>query len=45
MTYDTRPSRGPSAPRWKAEADACIARHGLRVYGDPWTPTTEGPEA
>lgn len=21
-------------PRWKAEADACRARHGLRVYGD-----------
>lgn len=25
-------------PRWKAEADACIARHGLVVFGDPWTP-------
>jgi hypothetical protein len=25
-------------PRWKAEADACIARHSLRVYGDPWRP-------
>lgn len=25
-------------PRWKAEADAAIAAHGLRVYGDPWTP-------
>jgi len=23
-------------PRWKQEADACIARHGLVVYGDPW---------
>jgi len=23
-------------PRWKAEADAAIARHHLRVYGDPW---------
>lgn len=23
-------------PRWKAEADACIAKHGLRVYGDAW---------
>jgi hypothetical protein len=23
-------------PRWKAEADAAIARHSLRVYGDPW---------
>jgi hypothetical protein len=22
-------------PRWKAEAEACIARHHLRVYGDP----------
>lgn len=24
-------------PRWKAEADACIARHGLVVFGDSWT--------
>jgi hypothetical protein len=24
-------------PRWKAEAEAAIARHSLRVYGDPWT--------
>lgn len=23
-------------PRWKAEADACIAKHNLRVFGDPW---------
>lgn len=23
-------------PRWKAEAEAAIARHHLRVYGDPW---------
>jgi hypothetical protein len=23
-------------PRWKAEAAAAIARHGLRVFGDPW---------
>lgn len=23
-------------PRWKQEAEACIARHGLRVYGDEW---------
>lgn len=26
-------------PRWKAQADACIATHGLVVYGDPWTST------
>lgn len=26
-------------PRWKAEAEACIAKHNLEVYGDPW-PTT-----
>lgn len=25
-------------PRWKAEAETCIARHSLRVYGDPWRP-------
>jgi hypothetical protein len=25
-------------PRWKAEADACIAKHNLRVFGDPWKP-------
>lgn len=24
------------APRWKAEADACIAKHGLVVCGDKW---------
>lgn len=23
-------------PRWKAEAEACIAHHGLVVYGDKW---------
>lgn len=23
-------------PRWTAEAEACIARHGLKVFGDPW---------
>lgn len=23
-------------PRWKAEADACIAHHGLKVFGDKW---------
>lgn len=23
-------------PRWKAEADACIAKHGLKIYGDKW---------
>lgn len=27
-------------PRWKAEAEACVAHHELRVYGDPW-PTPE----
>jgi hypothetical protein len=25
-------------PRWKAEADACVMKHGLVVYGDEWTP-------
>lgn len=25
-------------PRWKSEADACIAAHNLRVFGDPWPP-------
>lgn len=25
-------------PRWKAEADKCIADLGLVVYGDPYTP-------
>lgn len=24
-------------PRWKQEAGACIAQHGLTLYGDPWT--------
>ena len=23
-------------PRWKAEADACIANHKLAIYGDAW---------
>ncbi|MDO9252593.1 MAG: hypothetical protein Q7U48_13720 [Hydrogenophaga sp.] len=23
-------------PRWKADADACVASLGLVVYGDPW---------
>lgn len=23
-------------PRWRAEADACIAHHNLKVFGDPW---------
>ena len=27
-------------PRWKREAEECIARHNLRVYGDPWPPVT-----
>jgi hypothetical protein len=26
------------AERFKAEADACIAKHGLVVYGDAWKP-------
>lgn len=25
-------------PRWAEEAKACIEKHGLVVYGDPWTP-------
>lgn len=25
-------------PRWKAEAEAAIAHHNLRVYGDKWPP-------
>lgn len=25
-------------PRWKAEAEACIKRHNLRIFGDPWEP-------
>ncbi len=28
-------------PRWKAEAEACIAKHGLRIYGDPWPANQE----
>lgn len=27
-------------PRWKAEAEACIAAHNLKVYGDPWPEST-----
>lgn len=27
---------GTMRPRWKAEAEACIATHRLRVYGDQW---------
>ena len=23
-------------PRWKTEAEACIAHHSLRVFGDEW---------
>ncbi len=23
-------------PRWKEEAEACIKKHNLRIYGDPW---------
>lgn len=23
-------------PQWKAEAEACIARHNLKIYGDTW---------
>ena len=23
-------------PRWKSEAEACIQKHGLRVFGDEW---------
>ena len=26
-------------PRWKAEAEACIKKHGLVVFGDPWEQT------
>lgn len=29
-------TRENERPRWKAEAEACIARHGLQVYGDAW---------
>jgi len=25
-------------PRWKAEAEACITKHGLKLYGDHWQP-------
>lgn len=28
-------------PRWKAEADACIAKHGLAVFGDKWEGAAE----
>jgi hypothetical protein len=28
-------------PEWKAQADACIKTHGLRVFGDPWPAATE----
>ena len=28
-------------PRWKAEADAAIAKYGLTVYGDPWPVKSE----
>lgn len=24
-------------PRWRQEAEACIAKHGLVVFGDPWS--------
>ena len=27
--------------RWKAEADACVAKHGLMIYGDEWNPEPE----
>lgn len=29
------------APRWKTEADACIAKHGLVIFGDKWPPDSE----
>lgn len=29
-------------PRWKAEAEACIAKHNLRVFGDAWPVKVEG---
>lgn len=32
-------------PRWKREADACIARHGLSVFGDAWKAPTAFDEA
>lgn len=25
-------------PRWKLEAEACIKKHDLKIYGDPWDP-------
>ena len=28
-------------PRWKAEAVACIAKHGLIVFGDEWKPLSQ----
>jgi hypothetical protein len=31
-------------PRWKTEADACIAKHNLRVFGDPWPAAETGNE-
>lgn len=31
-------------PRWKREAEACIAKHGLKLYGDTW-PRTDADEA
>lgn len=27
---------GEQAARWQGEADACVARHGLTIYGDAW---------
>lgn len=32
-------------PTWRAQAIACIQRHGLQLYGDPWhTPSAFGVE-
>ena len=28
-------------PMWKAQAAACISRHGLVVFGDPWPPQAQ----
>jgi hypothetical protein len=28
-------------PRWKAEAEACIAKHKLQIFGDPWSQETK----